>query len=593
MEVRTLTDLYRHSMRNHPRDVAFRFRSGSGWTDISSQEFERRVEACASGLLVHGVQPGDRIALLSENRVEWALVDIACLEIGAVVVPIYPTLLAEQIEYLLNDSGSVAVFCSTPDQVEKIRSIREKAPSVREVISFEAATSPDTQSLDKLLELGRLNVEDKRPEIDRRADATGPEDTATIIYTSGTTGQPKGVVLTHGNITENVRGVARVIHLGPEDRCLSFLPLSHIFERMAGHYYMLYQGVSICYAESPETVANDMGEIRPTVMVSVPRLYEKIYSRVLEAANTGSPTKRKIFWWAKAVGERWATKMIRQQEIDFALSVQKRIADALVFRKLQGRTGGRLKFFVSGGAPLAREIAEFFFAAGLPIYEGYGLTETSPVLTCNTPEAFRPGSVGPVLPGVEVRIADDGEILTRGPNIMPGYYKRPDDTAEAFEDGWFKTGDIGHLDEDGFLYITDRKKDLLVTAGGKNVAPQPIENELKLHKFVSEAVVIGDRRRYLTVLLVPALEPLMAHAAREGLGETAAEVVAHPAIQHAFGQLVTETNERLASFEQIKKFRVVDHEFTLDDGQLTPSLKVRRRVVGEMYSEIIDSMYEE
>jgi long-chain acyl-CoA synthetase len=593
MEVRTLTDLYRHSMRNHPRDVAFRFRSGSGWTDLSSQEFERRVEACASGLLVHGVQPGDRIALLSENRVEWALVDIACLEIGAVVVPIYPTLLAEQIEYLLNDSGSVAVFCSTPDQVEKIRSIREKAPSVREVISFEAATSPDTQSLDKLLELGRLNVEDKRPEIDRRADATGPEDTATIIYTSGTTGQPKGVVLTHGNITENVRGVARVIHLGPEDRCLSFLPLSHIFERMAGHYYMLYQGVSICYAESPETVANDMGEIRPTVMVSVPRLYEKIYSRVLEAANTGSPTKRKIFWWAKAVGERWATKMIRQQEIDFALSVQKRIADALVFRKLQGRTGGRLKFFVSGGAPLAREIAEFFFAAGLPIYEGYGLTETSPVLTCNTPEAFRPGSVGPVLPGVEVKIADDGEILTRGPNIMPGYYKRPDDTAEAFEDGWFKTGDIGHLDEDGFLYITDRKKDLLVTAGGKNVAPQPIENELKLHKFVSEAVVIGDRRRYLTVLLVPALEPLMAHAAREGLGETAAEVVAHPAIQHAFGQLVTETNERLASFEQIKKFRVVDHEFTLDDGQLTPSLKVRRRVVGEMYSEIIDSMYEE
>jgi long-chain acyl-CoA synthetase len=593
MEVRTLTDLYRHSMRNHPRDVAFRFRSGSGWTDVSSQEFERRVEACASGLLVHGVQAGDRVALLSENRMEWALVDIACLEIGAIVVPIYPTLLAEQIEYLLNDSGSVAIFCSTPEQVEKIRSIRDNLKSIREIISFEAVTSPDTQALDKLLELGRLNVEDKRPEIDRRADATDPNDTATIIYTSGTTGQPKGVVLTHGNITENVHGVARVIHLGPEDRCLSFLPLSHIFERMAGHYYMLYQGVSICYAQSPETVANDMGEIRPTVMVSVPRLYEKIYSRVLEAANTGSPTKRKIFWWAKAVGERWATKMIRQQKIDLGLSIQKRVADALVFRKLQARTGGRLKFFVSGGAPLAREIAEFFFAAGLPIYEGYGLTETSPVISCNTPEAFRPGSVGPVLPGVEVKIADDGEILTRGPNIMPGYYNRPDDTADAFEDDWFKTGDIGHLDEDGFLYITDRKKDLLVTAGGKNVAPQPIENELKLHKFVSEAVVIGDRRRYLTVLLVPALEPLMDHAAREGLGETPAEVVAHPAIQHAFGQLVTETNERLASFEQIKRFRVIDHEFTLDDGQLTPSLKVRRRVVGEMYADIIDSMYEE
>ena len=285
--------------------------------------------------------------------------------------------------------------------------------------------------------------------------------------------------------------------------------------------------------------------------------------------------------------------MIRKQKIDFGLAMQKKVADTLVFRKLQARTCGNLRFFISGGAPLAREIAEFFFSAGLPIYEGYGLTETSPVISLNLPEAFRPGSVGTVLPGVEVKIAGDGEILTRGPNVMPGYYNRPQDTAEVFEDGWFKTGDIGHLDDDGFLYITDRKKDLLVTAGGKNVAPQPIENELKLHKFVSEAVVIGDRRRFLSALLVPALEPLMDFAAREGLGSTPAEVIAHPRVQQEFADLITEANTRLASFEQIKKFRVVDHEFTLDDGQLTPSLKVRRRVVNEMYAEVIDSMYEE
>jgi long-chain acyl-CoA synthetase len=520
-------------------------------------------------------------------------VDFACLLVGAVVVPIYPTLLAGQIEYLLNDSGSVVLFCSTDEQVAKIHDIRGNCPALREVVSFETTSSPDTLVMDKLLELGRMNLGDKKEEIERRAEAQQPDELATIIYTSGTTGQPKGVMLSHGNIVENVRGVARVLHLGPEDRCLSFLPLSHIFERMAGHYYMFYQGVRICYAESPETVAVDMGEISPTIMVSVPRLYEKIYGRVLEAANTGSPSKRKIFFWAKGIGERWATRMIRKQKIGPVLAMQKKAADALVFRKLQARTGGKLRFFVSGGAPLAREIAEFFFSAGLPIYEGYGLTETSPVITVNLPEAFRPGSVGTVLPGVEVKIADDGEILARGPSIMKGYFNRPEDTEEVFEDGWFKTGDIGHLDDDGFLYITDRKKDLLVTAGGKNVAPQPIENELKLHKFVSEAVVIGDRRRYLTALLVPALEPLMDHAAREGLGETPAEIVAHPSVQEEFARLVTETNERLASFEQLKNFRVVDHEFTLDDGQLTPSLKVRRRVVGEMYAELIDSMYEE
>ena len=594
MTVRTLTELYLEAVRTHPKPVMFRYKQDGRWTELSTADFDTAVREIAAGLLVYGIQPGDRVALLSENRVEWAMVDIATLLIGTINVPIYPTLLPDQIAYILGDCAPVAIFCSTREQVAKLEGSFERVESLQHLVSFEPADRADAMTLRKLRELGRTNLEAQNEEIDRRAGRVEPDDVATLIYTSGTTGNPKGVMLTHGNITGNVLAGLEVLDVHPEDSCLSFLPLSHILERMAGHYVMLHTGVTINYAESVETVAADMGEISPTVMVSVPRLYEKIYARVLDAASQGSPVKRKLFFWAKGVGERWTELKVAGKSVPFGLELQRRIGDALVFKKLRARTGGKLRFFVSGGAPLAKEIAEFFYSAGMPILEGYGLTETSPVIAVNTFEHFRPGSVGPPVPGCEVRIAEDGEILTRSPYVMKGYWKRDDATAETIVDGWLHTGDIGHLDDDGFLYITDRKKDIIVTAGGKNIAPQPVESELKLSKYVGEAVLIGDRRRYLVALLVPNFEALEDHARKEGIAfDDRASLISRPEIQKLYGDLVHSVNQRLASFEQIKFFRCLDHEFTIDDGQLTPSMKVKRRVVNDRYESIIDEMYQE
>ncbi len=592
MEIRTLVDLYHRSLQEHPRDAMFRYKSNGRWTDVSSREFATAVDEVASALLVLGVAAGDRVALLSHNRMEWALADLAILSVGAVCVPIYPTLLTDQIDFLLTDSEPVAIFCENAQQVAKLEGATERHASLRDVLCFEKAERADVLSLEKLREIGRLNLEGKREEIRSRSAAIEPDDLATLVYTSGTTGNPKGAMLTHANITTNVETALGLFEMENLDSCLSFLPLSHILERTAGYYLMLRAGVCITFAQSVETVAADMAEVRPSIMISVPRLYEKIYARVLESASQGSSLARKIFDWARGVGKEYTDRVVAGRSIGPGLRLRRAIADRLVFRKLRARTGGKLRFFVSGGAPLAKEIAEFFFAAGLPILEGYGLTETSPVISVNTFERFRPGSVGPPIPGVEVRIAEDGEILVRGPNVMKGYWRREAETAEALADGWFHTGDIGHIDEDGFLFITDRKKDLIVTAGGKNIAPQPVESELKLSKFVAEAVVIGDRRRYLTALLIPNFETLEAWAHQRGLAvEDRTALVQRPETQELYSELVNAVNGRLASFEQIKYFRILDHEFSLEDGQLTPSLKVRRKLVSERYADIIDQMY--
>ena len=594
MKATTLTGLYEDAVREHPRPDMFRHKRGDAWVTVSTEEFDRAVKECAAALIVHGVSAGDRVALLSENRLEWAVVDLAVMSVGAVLVPVYPTLLAQQVEFILADCAPVWVFCSTEQQLQKLNRIESSVPSIRGVVSFEPADRPNGLTLDRLRDLGQRNLDSQREEIQRRSQAVEPDDLATLIYTSGTTGEPKGVMLTHGNIVGNVKAGLSVLSVGPEDTCLSFLPLSHILERMAGHYLMIGAGASITYAQSVETVAADMGEVRPTVMVSVPRLYEKIYARVLENAVSSGGLKRKIFEWARSVGGEWTDAKVEGRPVPATIEIQRKIGDALVFKKLRARTGGKLRFFVSGGAPLSKEIAEFFFSAGLPILEGYGLTETSPVISVNTFEKFRPGTVGPPVPGVEVRIADDGEILTRSPFVMKGYWNRPDATAETIVDGWLHTGDIGHVDDDGFVHITDRKKDIIVTAGGKNVAPQPIEGELKLDKHIAEAVVIGDRRRYLVALLVPNFESLENTARDKGIGtDDRTGLVNHPEIQKLFSSAVHAVNERLASFEQIKTFRVIDHEFTQDDGQLTPSMKVKRKVVAERYADLVESMYSE
>ncbi len=592
MAADTLNRLYRDALARHRKPDMFRRKVDGKWESVSTDEFEIAVRESAHGLVSLGVEKGDLVALLSHNRLEWMQADLAILGVGALVVPIYPTLLANQVEYILRDAAPTAVFVEDAGQLAKVDQALERIPSLRHIICFEATPHSEAISLSKLRQLGEVHLRNHEGAVEERAAAVTPEDAATVIYTSGTTGNPKGVVLTHGNIARNVSACLEVLPVNSTDSCLSFLPLSHILERMAGYYLMLRQGVTINFAQSVETVAADLAETSPTVMISVPRLYEKIYSRVLDAASSGSPLKRKLFFWAKGVGERWTAKKVAGESVGPGLSLQQKIADTLVFKKLRARTGGRMRFFVSGGAPLAKEIAEFFYSAGLTILEGYGLTETSPVITVNTHDRFRPGSVGPPVPGAEVRIADDGEILTRSPYVMKGYYKLPEETAETIVDGWLHTGDIGRIDDDGFLYITDRKKALLVTAGGKNVAPQPVENELKMNKYISEAVLIGDRRKYLVVLLVPDLEQLRSYAASRGVEiANMAEFIASDEVQDIYARAVHEANENLAQFERIKYFRVLDHEFTLEDGHLTPSLKVKRKVVVERYADLIEEMY--
>ena len=570
-----------------------RAKRGGEWYQLSYQQLSDRIHDLSLGLLELGINPGDRVAILSENRPEWAIADYACLAACCTDVPIYPTLPAKQVEHNLSDSGSVAAFVSTPLQLEKLLATRERLPRLKHIISFDPkASGAGVLSLEQVYARGRA----ARPaRASWRADAlrVRPDDLATLIYTSGTTGQMKGVMLTHGNITSNVTTCCRLFSFRDDDECLSFLPLSHIFERMFGHYCMLHSGVIINYAESVDTVATDMGRWRPTLMASVPRLYEKIYGRVLDAVRAGSAVKRRIFFWGKGVGEAVVDRRLAKRTVSPMLRAEFALADRLVFSKLRARTGGRIRFFISGGAPLSADIARFFHAAGMPILEGYGLTETSPVIAVNTFEHLRLGTVGVPVPGVEVKIAPDGEILTRGPHVMTGYYGKPEATAEALDaDGWFHTGDIGTLDPEGFLRITDRKKDIIVTAGGKNISPQPIEGLARTNKFVSSAVMLGDRRPFPIMLIVPNFENLAAWAAREGIPGTDGEsLVARPEVQAKMEEEIRATLRELAGFERPKKLLLLPRDFSIEAGELTPKLSVKRKVVEQRHAAAIERLY--
>ena len=589
MEIRTLNDIFFHATRNVRNPKAFQRKVQGRYQAVSAEQFGRSSIQAALGLESIGMKAGDRVGLLSTNRLEWAIGDYGILLNGGINVPVYPTLLAEQIQYILANSECRFIFCEDESQAEKILSVRHRLPDLRKVILFEGSVEDrDVMSLSELLDQGEAQRESGEEALIASAKAVEPDRPCSFIYTSGTTGQPKGVVLSHWNIVSNVLTSLKIFSMGTEDAALSFLPLSHIFERMAGYYSMFYAGCSIAYAESIDTVPQNLTEVRPTLMVAVPRLYEKMYARILDTAVSGSFIKKNIFFWAKNTGERWAELTIDGQPIPKHLEIAYGIASKLVFSKLQARTGGRLKFFISGGAPLAPEIAKFFYAAGLIIMEGYGLTETSPVITCNCFDYYKLGSVGKTVPGVEVRIADDGEILTRGPNVMQGYYKDEEATRAVLdEDGWFATGDIGELDAEGFLRITDRKKDLLVTAAGKNVAPQPIENMVKTDKFISECVVIGDRKPFIAALIVPNFEYLVKYAKRHDIIYTSMKgLVNEPRVQDLMRRRIEGFNERLARYEQIKKFSILDHE-------LTPSLKVRRRKVLEIYADHVSTIYPE
>ena len=592
----TLTRLFFDALARHDKPDALQVKVQGVYQPISSRTLGERVRRLALGLQELGIQPGERVGILSENRPEWAIADYACLTASLTDVPLYPNLPSDQACYILRDSGAAAVFVSDEKQAAKVADARASVPSLRHVITFASARHEGADFTLAEVEARGAAVDDetRRARYREHALAVKPDDLATLIYTSGTTGEPKGVMLTHDNLYSNTMSAAVQIPFEGKDVCLSFLPLSHIFERMAGHYLMLHVGCSIAYAESMDTVPVDMQTVRPTIVLSVPRLYEKMYARVLENALSGGALKKRIFFWARAVAEKWADVKLAGGTPRGLLALKYRIAQRLVFSKLQARTGGRLRYFVSGGAPLAPDINKFFYAAGLVILEGYGLTETSPVIAVNVPSAFRIGTVGKIFPGVEVMIAPDGEILARGPNIMKGYFNKPEATREAIDgEGWFHTGDIGEL-RDGFLAITDRKKEIIVTAGGKKIAPQPIENTLKTNKYISQAVVIGDKRKFPAVLVVPNWEQLEKWAKIKNLLWTDRSQLLEMPIVHAkmekevFGKL-----QGLAKFETPKKVALLEHDFSIERGELTPTLKVKRRVIDRTYHDVIDRLYED
>lgn len=589
-ELDTLPKLFFDAIDNRARPDAVMYKRNGAWERLSHAEVERRTAGFAASLLELGIGRGDRVAVLSENRPEWLIGDYAVLGIGAVYVPIYATLPAKQIAFILADCETKAILVSDQEQYAKISAIRAEVPSLRHVIVFDdVETSDEVLSFRQMVEEG-VGRADARTAFRERAQEVEAEDLATLIYTSGTMGAPKGVMLTHYNLTSNVAAVKEheVIDPRPDDVGLSFLPLSHVFERMVDYFYWA-NGICIAYAESIEHVAENLVEISPTYMVSVPRLFEKIYTRVMGATGI----RRTLLLWAKKVGEEYADLTLEGKEPSSALRMQYRIADRLVFSKLRARTGGRLRAAISGGAPLSGDVARFFFAAGLPVYEGYGLTETSPVLTANRPGRVKIGTVGQPVAGTEVRIEDTGEIVVRGPQIMQGYWNLEEATAEALDaDGWFHTGDVGSLDSEGFLTITDRIKNLIVTAGGKNIAPAPIENDVALSPYVAQVVMLGDRRPFPVLLLVPDFENLSAWAREQGIDASDQQkLVQDPRVREFLENDALSRIRGLSRAEMPKKIAIIAEEFGVDSGELTPSLKVKRRVVEERYGELIKELY--
>lgn len=564
---------------------------GERYRPISWTEGADYVRACAAALLAIGVQAGDRIAIFSENRHEWAIADLAALTCGALTVPIYATDTSTELRFILQDAGASVLFLSAETQLQKWHAIREHAGSVRRVIAFDDLHDPSIVTFREWLDRGRQALTRQASAwTDRRAALTA-SDSATIIYTSGTTGVRKGVVLSHGNFLSNCAAVAAVVPIRERDIHLSILPLSHVFERMAGHYLMIHQGATVAYAENMERVPQNIQEVRPTIMCAVPRLYEKIYAKVLEARQQGSRLRRLVARWTIVVGQRCAATVVERRRLPWPMRLQGAVARRLLGSRLRRQLGGRLRFFVSGSAPLSIEIAAFFDIMGVAILEGYGLTETSPVITVNTLVARRLGTVGRPVPGVEVRIAADGEIETRGPHVMQGYFNNASATQEVMRNGWLATGDIGHLDADGFLTITDRKKDLIITAGGKNVAPQKLENLLKADPLVNQVFVYGDRRPYLVALIVPNMPRLIELAHQHGIHDASSALVQHPDVQRLVTERVQQLCQQLPSYEQVKSCALLAQEFTMDAGEVTPTMKIRRKVVCERYLDLLESLY--
>ncbi|MCF6178359.1 MAG: long-chain fatty acid--CoA ligase [Geopsychrobacter sp.] len=581
--------ILRQCERFSGRTVMRRKQAGR-YQDISWTQLAGKIKIYGRALLSLGLKPGQHAAIMSPNRPEWAWADLGIMAAGGCSVPVYHTEEIKTIIHILNDSQSRFLFAHSASFVTELLENIEQLPKLERVILLEGQLNHSRViALDDFLCL----ADKVKPEKLEKILAAGKrEEIATLVYTSGTTGTPKGAILTHDNILSNVEACCHLIQISDADQCLSFLPLSHIFERMAGYYLMLHQGVTIAYAESIDTVPANLAEINPTIVVSVPRLYEKMYNRVLERVSSGPWLKKQLFFLALKAGKAQVACQQQGKTPKLGLKISMAIFSMLVFSKLRERLGGRLRFFISGGAPLVQEIAEFFLAAGIPIYEGYGLTETAPVIAVNYPGHHRLGTVGPPLPNLEIKVAEDGELLVRGPSVSQGYWKLPEQTAEVFSDGWFHTGDIARIDADGYLIITDRKKDIIVTAGGKNVAPQEIENNLRTDRYISSVMVHGDRRPYLTALVVPDFEALASYAAFKKIDFLdQCDLVNHPRILGLIRRRIDRMQQDRPNYKKIRRFTLLSRDFIGSQGEVTPTLKLRRKTINQRFAALIENIY--
>jgi len=578
----------------HAKQDALNHKIGGDWINISAESFVERVRNVALGLADMGIKPGDRIALLSENRPEWSIADLAILSLGAINVPIYTTQAVDQIRYILTDSGARAIFISNKKLYRHAKEALEGLDFLEKIVFFDGDAIEDTArstTLESLEKIGSERAINKPAAFGAYLKAIRLDDLATIIYTSGTTGEPKGVMLTHASFVSNVLAITAGLPISSTDIALSVLPLSHIFER-TGFYIFCYNGVSVYYTASFDQVAENLREVRPTVMTAVPRLFEKVYHKIVKKGFSQKGWKRRVFVRSLDVGQRYAEAKDKGKMVGPALAMQQRVANKLVFSKWREGVGGRLRYFVSGGAPLSPALSYAFLAAGIPILQGYGATETC-IVSANRPENNKVGSVGLPFEGIEVKIAEDGEILLRGPNVMRGYYGHPEETASVLQNEWFATGDVGHLDKEGHLYITDRKKDLFKLSNGKYVAPQQIESLLKQSEFVSQVVVVGVGRKQPAALIVPEWEAVRhaLSAASEKFPADRVELAAFPAAIKLVQSDVAVLTRELADYERIRRIALLPDEFSIDRGELTPTLKVKRRVIDQRFGDLIDNLY--
>lgn len=593
-EPTTLVEVFERVKRLHPRPNTLNYKKDGQWKPISSDELLDRIRHIAAGLYSLGVRHGDRVALLSESRVEWTLTDAGCQFAGAVDVPIYPTLAPHQVRYIIEDSGARILVLNNYEKFVELQEILRDCRAIEQIVFFDERGAADNHgiSLSILEERGRVLADEQPGLVDELAREVRPDELATIIYTSGTTGEPKGVMLTHANMVSNLVDSAGHFSFDQHDSVLSVLPLSHVFERTAMYMY-LHHGMAIYFGESLDRIGPNLREVRPTIFVGVPRIFEKIYARVKESSAAKGGLNLALLNWAISIGKQQARFTINHREVPLWLALKHKLASRLVLAKWRAALGGRIRLLISGGAALPEELGYIYLGAGLPIVQGYGLTETSPVITAGVMEDNRIGSVGKPIKHVEIRIATDGEIETRGPNVMRGYYNKPEETSAAFTaDGWFKTGDIGSIDADGFLRITDRKKELFKTSGGKYIAPQPIEQLIKGSRFVNQVVLIGNGRKFPAALIVPDWEQIASYAQLKGIkASSRGDLCKHPRILDLFERQIESLTPGLAKYERVKKVALLENELTIETGELTPTLKVKRRVIDEKYRDVIDRLY--